>query len=90
MVSCLSFNLKRFDKAREKTLQEQKNSSTQQYRIIFQSAGISFIPEIRPSEEELTVEDDLLILVPILPTIALNDDECRLPRVSLFSSILET
>ena len=31
--------------------------------------------EMRPSEEELTVEDDLLILVPMFPTIALRDEE---------------
>ena len=31
--------------------------------------------EMRPSEEELTIEDDLLILVPMFPTIALRDEE---------------
>ena len=41
--------------------------------------------EMRPSEEELTVEEDLLILIPMFPTIALNDEEWRLPRLLLVS-----
>ena len=50
-----------------------------------QTIGTSYISlsliYIPPFEEELTVEDDLLILVPMFPTIALRDEEWRLPRL---------
>ena len=58
----------------------------------FRFGGVDKLPtaelcelEMRPSEEELTVDEDLLILIPMFPTIALNDEECRLPRFWLLS-----